>query len=44
MTTIPAPEIRTARAVTDGLEPKNVILVVCLVLGAAQDDTLVGLA
>ncbi|MGC9544549.1 phosphatase PAP2 family protein [Streptomyces sp. UG1] len=44
MTTIPVAENRTARAVTDGLEPKNVILAVCLVLGAAQDDTLVGLA
>lgn len=48
MTTIPtenrAAENRTARAVTDGLEPKNVILAVCLVLGAAQDDMLVGLA
>lgn len=48
MTTIPAEnraaENRAARAVTDGLEPKNVILAVCLVLGAAQDDMLVGLA
>ncbi|MFI1563907.1 phosphatase PAP2 family protein [Streptomyces sp. NPDC020490] len=44
MTTIPATENRTARAVTDGLEPKNVILAVCLVLGAAQNDMLVGLA
>ncbi|WP_406354169.1 hypothetical protein [Streptomyces sp. NBC_00658] len=44
MTTITAPENRTARAITDGLEPKNVILVVCLVLGAAQNDALVGLA
>lgn len=44
MTTITAAENRTARAVTDGLEPKNVILALCLVLGAAQDDTLVGLA
>ncbi|MFI1733997.1 hypothetical protein ACH40E_33250 [Streptomyces acidicola] len=44
MTTIPAVENRAARAVTDGLEPKNVILAVCLVLGAAQDDMLTGLA
>ncbi|MFD3926476.1 hypothetical protein [Streptomyces sp. NPDC058614] len=44
MTTIPAPENRTARAVTDGLEPKNVILAVCLVLGAAQSNAFVGLA
>ncbi|MGW2886456.1 hypothetical protein ACWDDN_14070 [Streptomyces griseoruber] len=44
MTTITAAENRTARAVTDGLEPKNVILALCLVLGAAQDDMLVGLA
>ncbi|MFJ2342422.1 phosphatase PAP2 family protein [Streptomyces antimycoticus] len=43
-TTITAVENRAARAVTDGLEPKNVILAVCLVLGAAQDDMLVGLA
>ncbi|WP_438491776.1 hypothetical protein [Streptomyces asiaticus] len=43
-TTISAVENRTARAVTDGLEPKNVILAVCLVLGAAQDNMLVGLA
>lgn len=35
---------RAARAVTDGLEPKNVILAVCLVVGAAQDDMLAGLA
>lgn len=43
-TTIPAVENRTARAVTDGLEPKNVILAVCLLLGAAQDSMLTGLA
>ncbi|MEV0735487.1 hypothetical protein AB0I51_05860 [Streptomyces sp. NPDC050549] len=44
MTTIPAAEHRTARAITDGLEPKNVILAVCLVLGAAQENTFAGLA
>jgi hypothetical protein len=44
VSTIPAVENRTARAITDGLEPKNVIFAVCLVLGAAQDDMLVGLA
>ncbi len=49
MTTMPtvedhAAENRAARTVTDGLEPKNVILAVCLVLGVAQDDVLVGLA
>jgi membrane-associated phospholipid phosphatase len=44
MTTITSPENRTARAVTDSLEPKNVILAVCLALGVAQDDALVGLA
>jgi membrane-associated phospholipid phosphatase len=44
VTTIPATENRAARAATDGMEPKNVILAVCLVLGAAQDDTLAGLA
>ncbi|MER6010216.1 hypothetical protein [Streptomyces bluensis] len=44
MTTIPAVENRAARAVTDGLEPKNVIFALCLVLGAAQDDMLTGLA
>ncbi|MGW0762591.1 hypothetical protein ACWD1Y_40025 [Streptomyces sp. NPDC002814] len=43
-TTIPAVENRTARAVTDGLEPKNVILAVCLLLGAAQDNMVTGLA
>ncbi|KPI15709.1 hypothetical protein OK074_2154 [Actinobacteria bacterium OK074] len=44
MTTISVTENRTARAVTDGLEPKNVILAVCLILGAAQDSILTGLA
>jgi membrane-associated phospholipid phosphatase len=44
VTTIPAVENRAARAVTDGLEPKNVILALCLTLGAAQDNMLVGLA
>jgi membrane-associated phospholipid phosphatase len=35
---------RAARAVTDGLEPKNVILAVSLLFGAAQDNVLAGLA
>ncbi|MER6076951.1 hypothetical protein [Streptomyces sp. NPDC001833] len=43
-TTSPVTENRTARAITDGLEPKNVILAVCLLLGSAQEDRLVGLA
>jgi membrane-associated phospholipid phosphatase len=34
--------VRAARAITDGLEPRNVILTVSLLIGAAQDNMLAG--
>ncbi len=38
-----APENRAARLITNGLDPKNTILAVCLIMGAAQDNRWAGL-
>ncbi|WP_368396501.1 hypothetical protein [Streptomyces sclerotialus] len=42
-TAAPTRRTRVARAVTDGMDPKNVILLVCLAVGAAQENVLTGL-
>ncbi|MFG2408712.1 hypothetical protein ACGFR8_31095 [Streptomyces brevispora] len=41
--TSPATENRAARAITDGMEPRNVIILVSLGVGLAQDNPLTGL-
>lgn len=43
-TALPGTENALARRITDGMEPKNVIVLVSLGVGAAQDDSLSGLA
>ncbi|MFB6700276.1 hypothetical protein [Streptomyces rubiginosohelvolus] len=43
LTPAPPAENRTARLITDGAEPKNVIIAVCIGVGLAQDNPLTGL-
>lgn len=43
LTPAPPAESRTARLITDGAEPKNVIIAVSIAVGLAQDNPLTGL-
>ncbi|WP_399554044.1 hypothetical protein [Streptomyces anulatus] len=43
LTPAPPAENRTARLITDGAEPKNVIIAVSIAVGLAQDNPLTGL-